>query len=305
MDAFLSNLSESWSKLLEKMSGWLDAIVLQLPNFILAILVMAISVFLLRYVRRYASKALNRMLNNQTVTSLLSNVIAFGFLLVMLFLVLDILNLNKALTSLLAGAGVAGLAVGLALQEPLINIFSGILMSVRSLYNIGDFVQTNGYIGTIRNVNLRFTSVRTVTGETVAIPNKMIIQNPLQNYTVDPGRTIEIGCGVSYGDDLEQVEEIVRNTLSETYDVRPDDVLFFYTGFGNSSIDFTTRIRLLSCKTNPEYLKQTSRGIKAIKAAFDREDITIPFPIRTLDFGIKGGVALHEEMPAEQSNGQS
>jgi small conductance mechanosensitive channel len=305
MDAFLSNLSESWSKLLEKMGTWLDTLVLQLPNFILAILVMGISIFLLRYVRRYASKALNKMVNNQTVTSLFSNVIAFGFLLIALFLVLDILNLDKALTSLLAGAGVAGLAVGLALQEPLINIFSGILMSVRSLYNIGDFVQTNGYIGTIRNVNLRFTSIKTVTGETVAIPNKLIIQNPLQNYTVDPGRTVEIGCGISYGDDLERVEEIVRSTLSETYSVRSDEVLFFFTGFGNSSIDFKVRIRLLSCKSNPEYLKETSRGIKALKAAFDREDITIPFPIRTLDFGIKGGVPLHQEMPTEQTNGQS
>jgi small conductance mechanosensitive channel len=305
MDAFLSNLSESWSKLLEKMGTWLDTLVLQLPNFILAILVMGISIFLLRYVRRYASKALNKMLNNQTVTSLFSNVIAFGFLLIALFLVLDILNLDKALTSLLAGAGVAGLAVGLALQEPLINIFSGILMSVRSLYNIGDFVQTNGYIGTIRNVNLRFTSIKTVTGETVAIPNKLIIQNPLQNYTVDPGRTVEIGCGISYGDDLERVEEIVRSTLSETYSVRSEEVLFFFTGFGNSSIDFKVRIRLLSCKSNPEYLKETSRGIKALKAAFDREDITIPFPIRTLDFGIKGGVPLHQEMPVEQTNGQS
>jgi len=305
MDVFLGNLSESWSKLLEKMGTWLDALVLQLPNFILAVIVVVISIFLLRYVRRYASKALNRMVNNQTVTSLLSNVVAFGFLAIMLFLVLDILNLNKALTSLLAGAGVLGLAVGLALQEPLINLFSGIMMSVRSLYNIGDFVETNGFVGTIRNVNLRFTSVKTVTGETVAIPNKSIIQNPLKNYTVDPGRTVQIGCGVSYGDDLEQVEEIVRDTLCETYSANPDEILFFYTGFGNSSIDFTARIRLLSCKTNPEYLKETSRGIKAIKAAFDREDITIPFPIRTLDFGIKGGVPLHEEMPSEQSNGQS
>ena len=305
MDAFLSNLSESWSKLLEKMGAWLDTLVLQLPNFILAILVMAVSIFLLRYVRRYAAKAFNRMMNNQTVTSLLSNVVAFGFLAIMLFLVLDILNLDKALTSLLAGAGVAGLAVGLALQEPLINLFSGILMSVRSLYNIGDFVETNGFIGTIRNVNLRFTTLKTVTGETVAIPNKSIIQNPLKNFTVDPGRTVQIGCGVSYGDDLEYVEEIVRKTLSEAYSVRPDEVLFFFTGFGNSSMDFTVRARLLSCKTNPEYLRETSRGIKAIKAAFDREEITIPFPIRTLDFGIKGGVPLHEEMPAEQSNGQS
>lgn len=96
----------------------------------------------------------------------------------MLFIVLGILGLDRALTSLLAGAGVVGLAVGLAVQEPLMNLFSGILMSTKSLYNVGDLIETNGYFGKIKKVNLRSTILEQVSGEEVLLPNKSIIHPP-------------------------------------------------------------------------------------------------------------------------------
>jgi len=304
METFLGQISTSVQKLFEKLSNWLDSIILIIPNVLLAAIVMTVSIFLARFVNRYVRKILRRISSNVTVNGVLSNVATAGFLLLMLFVVLDILELQTALTSLLAGAGVAGLAIGLALQEPLINIFSGILMSVKSLYNVGDLVETNGYFGVIEEISLRATLLRTPLGQEVSIPNKMVIQSPLENFTNTCERRIVLNCGISYGEDLERVKTIAIQAIKDhcSFD-ESRGVEFFYTGFGNSSIDFILRFWIKKCR-QVDFLKSRSDAVIGLKKAFDQNGITIPFPIRTLDFGIKGGQKLNE-MLVRKANGNN
>jgi small conductance mechanosensitive channel len=191
---------------------------------------------------------------------------------------------------------VAGLALGLALQDPLMNLFSGIIMSVKHVFVVGDFIESNGYVGSVQEVSLKSTVVRMLSGEEVNIPNKLVLQNPVKNFTTNGVRRVEFTCGISYADNLEEVKKIamaaVRPLAIDTV-VRP--VEFIYTGFGDSSIDFQIRFW-----TNPadvwEYLDAKSTAIIKLKSAFDQYNITIPFPIRTLDFGIKGGMELGQSL---------
>ena len=218
----------------------------------------------------------------------------------MLFVVLGILNLDKALTSLLAGAGVVGLAVGLALQDPIINTFSGIIMSVKELYNVGDLVETNDYFGVIEKINLRSTILRTPTGQRVVIPNKDIVQNPLTNYSYSGERRIDVSCGVSYGDDLEKAKDIAVTAIQEGVDHNTNrDVELYFKEFGDSSINFIIRF-WIKATSQAKYLTAQSAAIIAIKNAFDKNNIAIPFPIRTIDFGIKGGESLTDALPFEK-----
>ncbi len=288
----MDNINASLEVFWEKIQEWLNALIAGLPNLILAAFVLVIAVFLSRYVRKYITKLIGRFSNNLTINSLISNIATAAFLLIMLFIVLGILGLDTALTSLLAGAGVVGLAVGLAVQDPLMNVFSGILMSTKSLYNVGDLVETNGYFGIIEAVNLRSTILRKLTGEMVLLPNTSVIQSPLINYSASGLRRIDLSCGISYGDDLEKVKAVTLNAITSHVDYdnnRP--VEFFYESFGDSSINFIVRY-WLSETSQKSWLEARSQGIMALKAAFDQNDIMIPFPIRTLDFGIKGGEKL-------------
>lgn len=308
MENFLEQLNESWNNLVNKLQGWVDAIITNLPNFILALVVIGLGFWLARYIRRYIHRAMRRMTTNITITRVISNIGTFVFVAIFFFIALGILNLNTVLASLLAGAGVVGLAIGLALQEPMINLFSGILLSVRKLYNLGDLVETNDYFGTIENITLRTTLIRTLDGKQVTIPNKLVIQNPMVNYTNTSERRIELECGVSYGDNLAKVKEIALQAVKVNCpcdDTR--DIDFYYTGFGNSSINFILRFWLQD-PTQAPYLQARSEAIMALKQAFDENDITIPFPIRTLDFGIKGGERLNEVLDYQQlraGNGES
>ena len=152
-----------------------------------------------------------------------------------------------------------------------------------------------------------FRSIKTPQGEHVLIPNKNIYQNPLKNYSVSGERRVDLACGVSYGDDLQKVRKIAVEAIRDhvTYDDERNVELFF-NEFGDSSINFQLRFWLKNPSLK-DYLAAQSEGIIALKNAFDEHDIMIPFPIRTLDFGIRGGEKLNEVMQVAtgKQNGQS
>ncbi len=293
----MEQFGNAWENLVEKLEGWLFAIILGLPNFILAAVFMTAGIFFSRYLRRYVSKLIRRLTKEQTIIDVLSNVITIAFLLITLFITLGILNLDKALTSLLAGAGVVGLAVGLALQDPLVNLFSGVMMSVKKYYNIGDLVETNGFLGNITEINLRTTILLRPDGQEVILPNKDVMQTSLINYSHNGWRRIEIQCGISYGDDLEKVKRVAVNAIEETFELtRPAEL--YFSEFGDSSINFVLWY-WQNVTSQREYLDRLDRGIIALKKSFDENDITIPFPIRTLDFGIVGRDRLDDLYPLQ------
>ncbi len=299
-------IQQSLQKLLDKLTAWIDAVVLILPNLFVALMVLGLSYIASGYLKKGTTKALFRATGNLTVVGVLSNVIVALFMVVVLFVVLSILNLDDAFTALLGTAGVLGLAVGLALQDPLINLFSGILMSVRDNYSIGDFVETNSHLGNITKITLRTTILRTNSGQDVVIPNKDVLQNPLVNYTRSGERRVELDCGVSYGEDLRRVKKITSEAIKSS-DIKLKEgkpIEVFFKEFDESSINFVLRFWPVAIAQR-DYFDARDKAIIAVKEAFDANGITIPFPIRTLDFGIVGGVRLDEmKLQAHQQGGK-
>ncbi len=294
MDEFSSQLSSSYTNLVDKLTDWLNAIILQLPNLAIAVVVGLIAYFSSKYIKRIAVTATSKFTKNKTVLNLVSNLASVFFVIAVLFIILSIFNLGGTINKILATAGVIGLAVGLALQDPMTNLFSGVFMSVKSLYSIGDLVETNGYFGTITAIDLRTTKLRIPSGQDVIIPNKDVLQNPMTNYTSSGERRVEISCGVSYGDDLNKVENVVMETLKNLDTLKSNKpVEIFFNEYGDSSINFKARF-WIGFAAQKDFLREQSKAIKAIKTAFDKADIMIPYPIRTVDFGIRGGVPLND-----------
>jgi small conductance mechanosensitive channel len=278
----LDKIERAFRKLLEQMEGWIDEIVLGLPNFIVALLVMGFALFVTRYLYRYIRKLMSKVSQNASINNLVANISTILFIGVAFFLTLGILNLDQALTSLLAGAGVVGLAVGLALQDPLVNAFSGVILSIRRYYNIGDWVSTNGYEGSIEQITLRTTLLKNPDGTKVILPNKMVVENPLENHSLTQRRRVAIQCGVGYSSDLEAVEKKTKKAIQDHFNVAPNQTEFYWLEFGGSSINF--EVRFWQDITNLlEYKAKKSEAIKVIKQTFDKAGINIPFPIRTID----------------------
>lgn len=288
------NLTGIIELLSEKLIRWYELIIKSIPNIVAAIIIFIIFFILAKLIRKLSSKLLPKVTNNISVTNLLRTIIYFIVLTLGLFVSLEILNLDKTVTSILAGAGVIGLALGFAFQEIASNFVSGIFIAFKEPYKIGDIIEIDTYYGEITKITLRTTSITTFQGLEVLIPNKYMFTKPFTNLTTTPKRRVDIKVGVSYADNLRIVEKVTKNALSNIDQrIKSFDIEVFFEEFDASSINFTARFWIFYPGNN-SYLKARHEAIIKIKEAFEQNDITIPFPIRTLDFGIKGGVSLKE-----------
>ena len=215
------------------------------------------------------------------------------------FISLGILGLQKTVASLLAGAGILGLALGFAFQDIAANFMAGIYLSIEHPFRAGHLIQTKDFVGIVQKVHLRWTEVRTPEGQLVLIPNKQVFENPITNFTTPGKRRVDLKLGVSYGDDLEKVRRVTVKTLEQIPARKADtDVEMFFHELGDSSINLVARFWIDFSSKQADYLAARSDAIERIKKAYDENGITMPFPTRTLDFAVKGGEPLHEELAA-------
>jgi small conductance mechanosensitive channel len=289
-------LNDVYGAVVGKLTDWTQAAVLMLPNLGAALLVAAVFWLLARISSGLVARLLHRLTPYQEINRLLSTLVWLVVLSAGLFIALGILQLEKTVTSLVAGAGILTLIVGLAFQDLATNFMAGILLQLRHPFRKGHLVSTNDFFGAVEHVNLRATVIRTLTGQVVIVPNKDVFQKPLVNYSTTGERRVDVQVGVSYGTDLERAQQVAARAVSGVpgrRDGRETEV--FYEGFGDSSINFALRF-WIAFEAERDYLLARSEAVKRIKQAFDEADITIPFPIRTLDFSEVGGRMLSEEL---------
>ncbi|WP_439481455.1 mechanosensitive ion channel family protein [Cyclobacterium plantarum] len=284
--------------LLEKLEQWITSFVGYLPNLVMAMLIFFLFLFVARFIEKFSKRQLLKVHLDETISGFLSRLIFLAIIVAGVMMSLSILNLTGTVTSILAGLGIIGLALGFAFQDTAANFMSGIYITFQQPYAIGDVIETHdGIMGNVVDIDLRVTKVKTFDGPIVYVPNRFLFQENFTNYTEEGRRRIRVDVGVSYGEDLEKVERIALEAARDVPGrISEEDVSLFWKGFGDSSIDFSVNIWLEYSRENREYIRAKNQAIKNIKKAFDANGIMIPFPIRTLDFGIKGGVQLHEQM---------
>ncbi|WP_438710215.1 mechanosensitive ion channel family protein [Aquimarina muelleri] len=279
-----NKLISAWDKMIDKLGSWLDTIVINLPNILIAIIVFVIVLISSKYISRLVLKVLEKSRLQRAMKNLISRMISIIVIMIGLFLILGILNLSKALNTILAGAGVAGLAVGLALQGALANTYSGIILSYIKNLKFGDWIETNNYEGEVVDIDLRAVTIKQVDNNLVYIPNKLVVENPIKNYSTTAQSRVILECGVDYESDLRFVKKLTIETVVHNFkDVEnKEDVLFLWRDFGDSSIDYELRFWINSTSAL-EVAKAKSETIMLIKEAYKNNNINIPFPIRTLD----------------------
>ena len=199
---------------------------------------------------------------------------------------LDIIGIN--ISPLIAGLGIGGLAVALALQPTLTNLFAGTYVITEGVVNQGDYIEMEGGVsGYVVDVNWRSTRLRTWTNNLVIIPNSRFAETIITNYSKpDQHVNVYLTCGVAYESDLQLVETVSRDVMNLVLREHPGAVraygsYFGYDTFGESNIDFWLFVqaqnRLASFEVRSELVKQ-------LHARLNAEGITINYPVRTLHF---------------------
>ncbi|MDX1955807.1 MAG: mechanosensitive ion channel family protein [Chitinophagaceae bacterium] len=217
-------------------------------------------------------------------TSILANIAKVVVYCVGLILILQ--NFGVAIGPLLTALGVGGLAVALALQPTLSNLFSGLQIIASGKVNIGDFVQLEGgQKGFVKDITWRNTTIETGQNNVIIVPNSKMADSIVENFFLaDRKLLFNVPLGVAYDSDLEKVErvsiEVARLVLANhAGGIKDFEPFVRFYQFGPSSIDLKVYLQV------QEYADQfliTSEFIKALRKRFTTEGIEIPFPIRTI-----------------------
>jgi small-conductance mechanosensitive channel len=218
------------------------------------------------------------------VTSLTRNI---AWSLVAVLGLLIVLNgLGLSITPLLTALGVGGLAVALALQEPLANFFAGLFITLAGQIRVGDYVRLDtGQEGYVVDFSWRSTRLRMLPNNLVLVPNARLAQAIVINHTLpSPDLAVLVEVGVDYASDLRHVERVVIGVAREVLREVPGGVTEFdpfirYHTLADSSINFTVILR--AREFVDQYLLK-HEFIKRLHQRFDQEGIVIPFPIRTV-----------------------
>ena len=281
---------------MQKLENWLETLITMIPNFFLAVIIILFAFIIAKVLRKFFYRITSKVSKNEAINKLTSSIVFFSTIVTGLFIALQILNLDKTVTSLLAGLGIVGLALGFAFKDIVSNFIAGIYLAIKSPINVGDIIEYQDTIGIVKDIGLRASSIGTFQGQNVIIPNRLIMEDKYTHYTINGERRIDLDVGISYGDDLEKVEQVTLAAINKIPFIdktkTPD---LYFKEFGDSAIIFTLRywVKFIS-GDYLVYLRALSQGIKNIKKAYDQNDITITFPIRTIDFGIKGGKSLSD-----------
>ncbi len=267
-----------------KLETWLENSARFIPNIVLALIVLVLFYFISRFIKRLLNRPLTRMIDNKSLYKIVANLIFLVVFSTGLFIALELLNLEKTVTSLLAGAGVLGIALGFAFQELATNFIAGIFIVTTKPYKEGDTIAVGDQEGVVIDVNLRATSVETSVGHEVIVPNRLMLTQVVINQTNRPFRRVEIKCGVNYQSDLAFVEKIATESVKDLpFLSKNQKPILYFNDFAESSINFSLYVWI----DTGTYPKASASQVKhqammKLKSAFEANKIDIPYPTRTI-----------------------
>ena len=295
-EGFLEVLEQSFSDL------WREVAV-QMPRVLAALLVLVIFLLLGLVIRRILRTALERVTMAPRIRILISR-LALILVLAVGGIISLVIAFEARLGQVITGFGLLSVALGFALKSPLENMLSGVLTILVGPFRIGDEIEVGGHAGRVETINLHDTVLRTFDGKRVAIPNIDVYLSSIVDQTAYPLRRYDVLVGIHYNDDLTKAVRVAREVLDSTENVREiPEPLVLVSALNEYSVDLI--LRFWSDPSMQNQFRVTSEVTANVKLAFDREDITIPFPIRTLHLPedeAKGVGELHVRMSDGTTN---
>lgn len=252
-------------------------LILFLPKLAAALTIFFLGIYLTNLVTRFLVRSLTRRNVNSGLTQFISSYVRTALIILIIFTAL--LQVDFDLTAFLAGLGIVGFTIGFALQDITQNIVAGLILLVQQPFELEDLVEIDGFTGYVREINIRTTRIHTLDGRDILIPNYSVISHPIVNYTEDPEIRICVQVNVGHDNDLDHVRRVTATAINNIPYVRnnpPIEILF--SSFEDSAIKLDA-LFWINVINIPERVA-INDGIQAIRVAFRRENISIPFPIQ-------------------------
>lgn len=247
------------------------------PKLVLAIVLLIVGIIVINAFSRFLRKVMKKRDVDPTLVPFLMGLISTLLKIMLIISVVDIVGVKT--TSFVAVLGAAGLAVGLALQGSLSNFAGGVLIMIFKPYKVGDYIQAQGEAGTVRAVQIFNTVLNTPDNRRVIIPNGAVSGGTITNFSVEETRRMDLIFGIGYDDDLEKAKNVLKEMTASDERLLTDPAPFIgVSELGDSSVNLVVRIW---CKKE-DYWDIHFDWQNNVKLRFDKENITIPYPQRTI-----------------------
>lgn len=243
------------------------------------LLVALIIFYVGRIVAKMLVKGIHKVMRAQEVDQILEMFVCnLAYWMVMVFVIIAAISqIGVQTTSLIAVMGAAGLAIGLALQGSLSNFAAGVLIVVFRPYRMGDFVEVAGISGSVVQVQILSTILKTGDNKQIVVPNAQIMNSIITNYSANNTRRVDMIIGVSYDDNLDKVRDTLRELVNADSRIMQDpECLIAVAELADSSVNFFVRPWVASS----DYWAVKFDLTESIKKRFDQDGISFPFPQR-------------------------
>ena len=243
------------------------------PKLISAIIILIIGLWATSIITKLVKKIMKKREVEPTLVLFIGNLIFWA--LRILVLVTVITQLGIGTSSFVAILGAAGLAVGLALQGSLSNFAGGVLIILLKPFKVGDVIETQGLVGTVKEIKIFSTLLTLPENKLAIVPNAALSNDKIINFTVNGNLRVDLEIGVDYGSNFKQVKEVVFKILNNHPLIlkEPAPSVFVKT-LNNSSVDFAIR----PWSKSEDYWTVRAEVLEACKLAFDEAGIEIPYP---------------------------
>lgn len=251
-------------------SGWEGALKTILFALLLLVVCLVVKAILLKLLDRALDRLTQVEKSLHTFIRSMANILLWF---VTLMVVADSLGINAS--SLLALVGVLGLAVSLSVKDSLSNLAGGLTILGTRPFRVGDYVEIGSNSGTIQEIGLVYTSLTTVDNRRILVPNSVVVDAEVTNYTAEPLRRVDLKVTASYDAPVERVKQTIQEVVNAHDLVLSDPPPFArLSEYGDSALEYVVR----AWCANADYWTVYHDLLEQIKVAFDREGISIPYP---------------------------
>lgn len=245
------------------------------PNLIITIIVLIVGLWIIKSVVKAINKTMERTEVDLSLRKFLSSL--FGILLKVLLLISVASMVGIATTSFIAILGAAGLAVDLALQGGLANFAGGVIILIFKPIKVGDFIDAQGYMGTVNEITIFTTILKTPDNKTVIIPNGALSNGSMVNFFTEQTRRVDMLFGIGYSDNIEKAKQVLNRLVeADKRILKEPEAQTVVAELADSSVNFKVRVWCNSA----DYWGIYSDVQEKVKLTFDKESVSIPFPQR-------------------------
>ena len=242
-------------------------------KLVLALVIFIVGRFIAKLITKAFRKAIHRDSIDDTLEDFLSNIVSAILMVAVILAAVDTLGVN--ITSLLAIVAAAGLAIGLALKDSLSNFASGVMLIIFRPFTKGDYVEAAGTAGTVNEVKIFYTVLTTPDNKRITIPNALITDAAITNYSALDTRRVDLVIGVGYDDDLKLAREVITRVVAGHEKVLQEPAFnVFVAELADSSVNFNVRPWV---KTD-DYWAVYSDLLESLKIELDAAGLNIPYP---------------------------